>query len=579
MRIWVCVACADARACARAQAISVATHGGSPGPMSAAVVEVAAILVLGGIAARAVQWAARRTGMAAEAQRRGARVEAAVTEVLADAGTVAAPPTIADEMLTKPPAEPRHDTEEQEEEDAHTPQDAHPTLAAEMQAKQAAAAAAAADFDAQEAAEEAALRDDLPPPSPLHFYFTRPVSSLVWATAFAAASRCVMRATAETFNAGVPWTVLGVPALTLLSAAWRLALIACAAWALVLSNAATLDRAAARHPRHAASYAALRDVLSRAIVIAALLTALSVLNVPLSAVLTFGGVGGVVLGVGAQAAASNALSGAFLMLSHALHEGDQVELVGKGITGVITDFSLTSTTILSKDATCVIMPNAELAKTPLRNFSRARTLAIVGDYPVPIARLGDVPDALRRMEAFLQAHPAVAADVAAGRLRSGVALGELRDGAVTLSARAYVLTPDRSPAELETIRREVLLGLGHVITHGAGIPLALPTLEIVAQRDAPRTVPVAQLSGASAAADVDEHARLATAAERAAAAALLARRRGAHFVAGRPSGGDTSAAEVLADTAARAQEPHEEMAFRWRGGELEEEEPDLGDLH
>ncbi len=562
----------------------MATHGGSPGPMSAAVVEVAAILVLGGIAARAVQWAARRTGMAAEAQRRGARVEAAVTEVLADAGTVAAPPTIADEMLTKPPAEPRHDTEEQEEE-GHAPHDAHPTLAAEMQAKQAAAAAASADFDAQEAAEEAALRDDLPPPSPLHFYFTRPVSSLVWATAFAAASRCVMRATAETFNAGVPWTVLGVPALALLGAAWRLALIACAAWALVLSNAATLDRAAARHPRHAASYAALRDVLSRAIVIAALLTALSVLNVPLSAVLTFGGVGGVVLGVGAQAAASNALSGAFLMLSHALHEGDQVELVGKGISGVITDFSLTSTTILSKDATCVIMPNAELAKTPLRNFSRARTLAIVGDYPVPVSRLSDVPDALRRMEAFLHAHPAVAPDVAAGRLRSGVALGELRDGAVTLSARAYVLTPDRSSAELEAIRREVLLGLGHVITHGAGIPLALPTLEIVAPREPPRAppkLPPAVLSGASAAADVDEHARLATAAERAAAAALLARRRGVHFVAGRPGGGDTSAAEVLADAAARAQEPHEEMAFRWRGGELEEEEeeePDLGGLH
>ena len=67
--------------------------------------------------------------------------------------------------------------------------------------------------------------------------------------------------------------------------------------------------------------------------------------------LTLGGVGGVALGIGARAAASNALAGFFMMLTHTLHEGDAVELVGRGIQGVVVDVSLTATTILSQDAT------------------------------------------------------------------------------------------------------------------------------------------------------------------------------------------------------------------------------------
>jgi hypothetical protein len=75
--------------------------------------------------------------------------------------------------------------------------------------------------------------------------------------------------------------------------------------------------------------------------------------VPIQAVLTLGGVGGVALGIGARAATSNALAGFAMMLTHTMHEGDAVELVGRGISGVVVDISLTTTTLLTPDATCV----------------------------------------------------------------------------------------------------------------------------------------------------------------------------------------------------------------------------------
>ena len=518
---------------AATQAISVATHG-SQAHLSAFVVEASAILLAAGVAARVVHWLAHSTGLDAEAARRGERVADAVADVVE--ATVNAAPAAARDLL---------------------------------QAQQ------------QEHERE-------PRPAPLlHAYLTRPATTLVWATAAAAVVRAALRAASASWLGGAPVTLLGVDACAVLWGVWRLALIACVAWGAIVANSTALDRVAARHPRHAASYHALRDGMSRAIGLAALLSALSVAHVPLSAVLTFGGVGGVVLGVGAQAAASNALAGGFMMLSHAMHEGDVIELVGRGLSGTVTDFTLTSTTLLTKDATCVSLPNAELAKAPLRNYSRARATAIVADFPLPLSRLDDVGAAVGAMEAFLRGHPDVAANASNGRLRSGVTIGALQGGAITLTARAYVATPGRGADELERIRREVLLGLGRAITHGAGVPLALPTMSIVAAANGHANgAPIIGGSGAwsqrlqrvlaeRGGGSAPAAGALQVAPPRLASSRLLQRRRRARMLNGRADGGDLPAAEMAAvseGAAARAASAQETASVQWRDGEIVEGE-------
>ena len=294
--------------------------------LSAALVEIAVIMVATGVAARAVHWVAESLGLAEAARVRG---EAAETAVLNAVATTTHP---------------------------HAHQDSGTASKAAGQSD------SDADYDSlfddlphyapDVAAEEHARQQRHEAPALLHAYLTRPATTLVWATGCAAALRSALRAAAAALNGGEPIALLGAPALTLLGGAWRLTLIACVAWGAAVWASEALERSAARHPRHAAAYFAARALARRGIAVAAVLAALSVLRVPLQALVTFGGVSGVVFGIGARAAASNAMAGFFMMLTHTLHEGDAVELVGRGISGVVVDVSLTATTILSQDATC-----------------------------------------------------------------------------------------------------------------------------------------------------------------------------------------------------------------------------------
>jgi hypothetical protein len=309
------------------QAISVATQGPASAVLSAALVEVATILLMTAVAARAVHLAAARLGLAEAARVRGEAAEAAVVDALATA-TPAAEPAAAEAAIS----------------------------AAAVEADDSLFDAAPHYAPTESAASSSASEHRREAPALLHAYLTRPATTLVWATGGAAALRSVLRAAAAVWNGGEPLALLGVPAETLLGGAWRLALIACTAWGAVVWASEALERAAALNARHAAVYFAARALARRIIAAAAALAALSVVGVPLQALLTFGGVGGIVLGIGARAAASNALAGFFMMLTHTLHEGDAVELVGRGISGVVVDVSLTATTLLSQDATYVVSP-------------------------------------------------------------------------------------------------------------------------------------------------------------------------------------------------------------------------------
>ena len=117
------------------------------------------------------------------------------------------------------------------------------------------------------------------------------------------------------------------------------------------------------------------------------------------------------------------------------------------------------------------LPNEELAKTPLRNFTRARVAAFIAAFPLPLHRLGEAPAAVAAMERFLAAHPAVERTAAGGRLRTAVSLlgpGPAHEAAaVTLQARAYIDARGRSAADVEAVRRELLVGLGDVIARAA----------------------------------------------------------------------------------------------------------------
>jgi hypothetical protein len=172
------------------------------------------------------------------------------------------------------------------------------------------------------------------------------------------------------------------------------------------------------------------------------------------------------------------------------------------------------------DAACVMsppstvsLPNAELAKVPLRNFTRARVAAFIAAFPLPLHRVSAAPAAVAAMEHFLAAHPAVAQTAAGGRLRTSVAvLGPAATheaAAVTLQARAYIDARGRSAAEVESVKQSLLVGLADVIEAAAGglAAPAMPMQLVQAPRPRMRRVPRRRQKAAASdeAASVPQH--------------------------------------------------------------------------
>jgi len=161
----------------------------------------------------------------------------------------------------------------------------------------------------------------------------------------------------------------------------------------------------------------------------------------------------------------------------------------------------------------VSLPNAELAKVPLRNFTRARVAAFIAAFPLPLHRVSAAPAAVAAMERFLAAHPAVAQTAAGGRLRTSVALlgpaATHEAAAVTLQARAYIDARGRSAAEVESVKQSLLVGLADVIEAAAGglAAPAMPMQLVQAPRPRMRRVPRRRQKAAASdeAASVPQH--------------------------------------------------------------------------
>jgi small-conductance mechanosensitive channel len=192
--------------------------------------------------------------------------------------------------------------------------------------------------------------------------------------------------------------------------------------------------------------------------VAAALAALHVMGAPLSALLTFGGVGGLALGLASQVAASNLVAGASLLVAAPFRVGDKIDLPGRGVTGFVVRFALDNTVVLLEDTTVVTLPNAELAKSAIRNISRLTHWRVAATFRVPYTALPRVRELAAAMEGycrgrkdFLEAPPRVVARVV---------LGDVGDYALPIHVTTFLSAEGVSLPEFERRKHDILLALG-----------------------------------------------------------------------------------------------------------------------
>jgi small-conductance mechanosensitive channel len=151
-----------------------------------------------------------------------------------------------------------------------------------------------------------------------------------------------------------------------------------------------------------------RDIIQGVVYVAVVLTTLNAAGVEPGSLLTTSALLTAVVGLSLQETLGNLFAGLAIQMQRPFEVGDWIQFDGepKNI-GKIIEINWRATTVLTLDEVEVIVPNAALAKAPIRNFTRPsphtrRSVYVFAPYDVPpsevhrviLTAIADVPGVL-----------------------------------------------------------------------------------------------------------------------------------------------------------------------------------------
>lgn len=190
----------------------------------------------------------------------------------------------------------------------------------------------------------------------------------------------------------------------------------------------------------------------------------------MTSLLTAAGIGGVVIGIGAQSLVKDIVSGFFMLFEDQFSVGDYI--TAAGITGTVEAIALRTTAIRSYTGEVTIVPNGSI--TTLTNYSRTNTLALVD---MPIALDEDAKTALALMLEEAKVYRAELGDRATGEPAT-VGAVRAENGSMLLRLSIPV-----KPLQHWEVQRELTV---RIATRFAkeGIRLPYSTVAVVRTKDA-----------------------------------------------------------------------------------------------
>ena len=236
-----------------------------------------------------------------------------------------------------------------------------------------------------------------------------------------------------------------------------------------------------------------RVVLGRlvkaALMLLAVLLALSLAGIDLTVLSVFGGALGVGLGLGLQRIASNYVSGYIILLDRSLTIGDMITV--DKFYGAVSQINARYTVIKSLDGTETIVPNEMLVSTPVINHSYLDTSVQVV-VKLSIAYNADVDRALEVLVEAAAAQPRVLADPPPTAFITGFGA----DG-VDMQIGFWIRDPEAGSLPIRSeIARSVLKQF-----HDEGIEIPVPQREVRITSVSDAAASVAAPSGTSARTD------------------------------------------------------------------------------
>jgi small-conductance mechanosensitive channel len=208
------------------------------------------------------------------------------------------------------------------------------------------------------------------------------------------------------------------------------------------------------------------------LIVLAVLIALPMVGIDLTALSVFGGALGVGLGLGLQRIASNYVSGFIILLDRSVSMGDLITVDNR--QGQVTRMTARYVVVRSLDGTESIIPNETLISSTVISHSFTEHRARVA-LPLRVPFDSDVPRAREIAVAAAKAQPRVLVDP--GPFVSITGLGE---SGVEMELGVFVGDPEKGTGQLRTELYEAILqGF-----KAAGIAVPYPQRDVRLRHDA-----------------------------------------------------------------------------------------------
>jgi MscS family membrane protein len=212
---------------------------------------------------------------------------------------------------------------------------------------------------------------------------------------------------------------------------------------------------------------ALAKLLRLSVVISAALIALPTLGIEITALLAFGGVGGIAIGFAAQDLLANFFGGLMIYLDRPFAIGDWIRSPDREIEGTVEHIGWRLTVVRTFDKRPLYIPNSVFTKLALENPSRMKNRRIKQTIGIRYKDADKMAAIVSDVKAMLTAHP----DIDTSQT---LIVNFDTYGASSLDFFIYTFTKTVNWIEFHKVKEDVLLKIIDIV-HSHGADFAFPT--------------------------------------------------------------------------------------------------------
>jgi len=212
---------------------------------------------------------------------------------------------------------------------------------------------------------------------------------------------------------------------------------------------------------------ALAKLFRLSVVISAVLVALPTMGIEITALLAFGGVGGIAVGFAAQDLLSNFFGGLMIYLDRPFAIGDWIRSPDREIEGTVENIGWRLTVVRTFDKRPLYIPNSVFNKLALENPSRMTNRRIketIGVRYKDSAKIGAIIADVKKM---LQSHPDIDTD-------QTLIVNFNSYASSSLEFFIYTFTKTTNWIRFHEVKQDVLLKIVEIV-HAHGADFAFPT--------------------------------------------------------------------------------------------------------